>query len=559
MNQVIDRLQWQIPLFSPLIPKRSVLSALTPTWDCESKQIRIHRNQSFEYIATIVQPYLAYSSWDSIFIYSDYDDSLNWLSLDKSQTTDIEIIWLDFDRYSNLFNDLRLIQWLRERIKALRQLTNSSILVSNWISPERCTNDFNQQLSQMVSDLPGVWIYDRSLIYQDLHNKYFDLRASKLTGTNLSDRASILHGRELACRWIPTLLKPRLKGIVVDLDGTLYQGILGEDGVNGVILTPQHQALQSELLRLQQTGIFLTIASRNEWTDVEELFNTRSDFPLKLEHFSDLAVNWDEKSTNICNIAKNLRIATDTLLFIDDNPGELLSVAQHISDLKLICAYSAQDTLQAITWHPSLWHTGIGVTDELRLDDLKMSQTRQQTLSESRDIHEYLRSLQIQLTFEIDPIFQLQRLVELSRKTNQFNLNLRRLSEVELELAIRSPDYCVVSVALQDCLSDSGVIALIIGHYQEGWIIEEVCISCRALGRQLEDLVVVRAIQIMQQRQASRLTIFNYCHAPRNKPALDWLEKYSYDTLANSPNLIALETKSFEFASTQYPVDILIK
>ncbi len=559
MNQIIDRLQWQIPLFSPLIPKRSVLSALTSTWDCESKHIRIHRNQSFEYIATIAQPYLAYSCWDSNFIYSDYDDSLNWLGLDKSNTTDIEIIWLDFDRYSNMFDDLRLIQWLRQRLQALRQLTTSSILVSNWISPERDTNNFNQQLSEMVFDLPGVWIYDRSRIYQDLNTKYFDLRASKLTGTNLSDRASILHGRELACRWIPALLKPRIKGIILDLDQTLYAGVLGEDGVNGVILTPAHQALQTELLRLQQTGIFLAIASRNEWEDVQELFTTRSDFPLQLEHFSDLAVNWDSKSTNIFNIAKNLRIGTDTLLFIDDNPGELLSVAQSITDIHLICAHNAPDTLQALTWYPCLWSNGTSETDELRVADLKMTQTRQQTLSESQDVHEYLSNLQVRLTFEIDPISQLQRLVELSQKTNQFNLNLQRLGEVELELAIRSLDYCVVSIALQDCLSDSGVIALIIGHYQEKWIIEEICISCRALGRQLEDVMIVRVMQIMQQRRASSLITFNYCHAARNKPALDWLEKYSHHTLSSHSNFTSLDAKSIGFNPTDYPVDILIK
>lgn len=560
MNQRTDRLDWQAILFADSIPKRTQLSNLVPTWECTDKQIRIHRNHSFEHIATIAQPYFAYSGWQGEFIYSDYDDSLSLEGIDRDRSVDIEIIWLDFDRYINGFDDYQLVEWISQRIQALRQLTNSPILLANWVSDLHPTDTFNQCLTEIVTKLPGVWIYDRVQIWQELQNRYFDRRAAKFTGTNLSDLASILHGKELACRWIPALLQPRIKGILVDLDQTLYQGVLGEDGIDGIILTPEHLSLQAELLRLQRTGVFLAIISRNEWQDVEKMFCNRSDFLLQLEHFSAFAIDWNDKRENVQVIAEQLRISPDSLLFIDDNLGELVSVMQQHPSIESIFAVNPQVTLQALTWYPGVWSTGISDADTLRVSDLKTVTDRQRVLSESDNFQAYLDSLQVQLTFEVNSSSQLQRLVELSQKTNQFNCTLQRLNEVELKYAIESEEYCVISIALKDRLSDSGIIGVVIGHYkQEQWLIKEICISCRALGRKLEDVMLAQSIQIMQQRRLSSKVAVEYNYAPRNSPALIWLKHNSIDDLIDPTGIATLKRESIELNLAQYPIKIIIQ
>lgn len=560
MNQQINRIDWQPMLFTDSVPKRIQLRNLVATWECNPKKVRIHRNHSFEYIETIIQPYLAYDGCKGEFIYSDYDDSLSWGSVDQSQSSDMEIIWLDFDRYINNFNDSQLIEWINQRIESLRQLTNSEILVANWVSDLHQTTSFNQQLAEIIIKLPGVWVYDQTKVWQELGTKYFDRRAAKLTGTNLSDQACILHGRELACRWIPALLQPRIKGILVDLDQTLYQGVLGEDGVDGVVLTRAHLVLQTELVRLQQTGIFLAIISRNEWQDVEQMFRSRSDFPLQLDHFSSFAVNWNDKGANVRIVAEQLRVSTDSLLFIDDNLGESISVMQQNPGIGSIFAISPQATLQALTWYPGIWSTGTSEADTLRVADLKTVVDRTRVLGESDNLHAYLDSLQVQLTFEINPLVQLQRLVELSQKTNQFNFSLQRLTAVELKSAIESKEYCVISIALKDRLSDSGIIGVVIGHYKQGqWLLKEICISCRALGRKLEDVVLAQSIQIMRQRRSSNIVAIEYNYAPRNSPALAWLKHNSADKLTDSTGIAILKRESVELNLTQYPIQIMIQ
>jgi FkbH-like protein len=559
MNRIIDRIEWQSCLFPAGIPQRARLSALAPTWPCTSRQIRIHRNHSFEYVATIAQPYLAYAGWRGEFIYSDYDDSLSWATVDGSQSVDLEIVWLDFDRYMNSFTIADLVNWLVDRLSQLRKLTIAPILVANWGIELAGVIDFDRQLAEQIDKLVGVYLFDRSSAVRALGDRYFDLRAAKLTGTNISDRGCILHGRELACRWLPALFSPRIKAIVVDLDNTLYAGVLGEDGIDGVRLTSAHQSLQLELVRLQQTGIFLAIVSRNELADVEQLFNTRSDFPLQLAHFSDYEINWQDKGVNIQLIADRLRIATDAILFIDDNPGELIAVAQHHPQMPSICATNAAETWHTLTWYPGIWSAEISEADRLRVADLKLAKERDRTLQTSTDIWAYLQNLQVKLTFSIDPLDRLPRLGELAQKTNQFNLNLQRSTELMLASAMQSPTDCVVSIELEDRLCQAGIIGLVVGNYrQTELVVTEVCISCRALGRKLEDIMLLQAIKTIAARRSIDLVSICYQHGDRNAPGLNWLQGHTDETLDSRMGIVRLRPESLELDFSQYPVNLVV-
>ena len=301
--------------------------------------------------------------------------------------------------------------------------------------------------------------------------------------------------------------------------------MLGEDGIAGVKLTPGHLEFQKYIKALSKKGIFLALVSKNELADVRELFNKRDDYPLCLEDFSAIEVSWGAKSDAIKKVAKALRIAPDAMLFVDDNPGELANVLSEIPAINTLYAHEdALLTSRGVHYYPALWRWKLEDEDTKRILDLKASVEREILAETILDPAEYFRSLKVGLTFRYDPVEQLTRITDLCNKTNQFNLAIRRFNQVEIADRLKSNDASVVTVQLTDRLSDSGVIAIIVATRKNTQlIVEELCISCRAMGRRLEDTIILSALKGMPIVDGCTEVIFKVSHGPRNQPALDWL------------------------------------
>lgn len=514
------------------LPRRVELAKLKSEWFCKEISIRVHRNHSFEYVASVLNPFLTFAGYHAEFIYSDYDDSLSFSDC-KENSVSMEIIWLDFDRYfANESNDISFfVSWLGSRIDALRKISKAPILINDWlcvVGLDQTVKDYNHRLMELLKDKPGVRIFSQQHILGQLGDQFFDYRSAKLTGSTWSDKACILNARQLAFQWIPASLSPRLKAVVLDLDHTLYEGVLGEDGIEKIILSDVHLRLQRELLRLKESGIFLAIASRNEQTDVEELFRYRTDLLLKLEDFSAIQVNWRDKAENITRISDSLRIGVDSILFIDDNPGEIARVSEGLPSIWTLLASHQIPTIDILKFYPRLWSWEKTNVDNLRLADLKAASARDLLATESQSIEEYWRVLQVELDIYFNPTEQLIRLCELSSKTNQFNLTLARINEVKMSEYLSNENCIVASIHLRDRLSDSGIISLIVGErVGESLIVREICISCRALGRHLESTMISHTIHQMIDLLTTKTIVFQYQKAPRNSPALNWLEQFT--------------------------------
>lgn len=522
----LKKAEWQNVLFDD-IPSRLELAKLKPSWPCKSIKIRIHRNHAFEPVASVLNSFLAFQDLYSEISYSDYDDSLSF-SFPKNEKVDLELIWLDYDRYKAQHTPQSLADWLLQRLSFLRSITPVPILVCNGFALDSMGMAFNTLIEEQLGKISSVRLCSLQEIVTQLGAACFDERAVSLSGTRLSNSACVLIARWLGCRWIPATLKPRLKAIVVDLDNTLYAGVLGEDGPEGVVLLQEHQEIHKQLLSCKTEGVFLALCSRNEPSDVDRLFQIRRDFPLGFGDFATSFIGWESKAEGIARIGDDLRVGVDSILFVDDNPGELASVANHLPMLQTLHVDpdGLATSVRALRWYPGLWTWGITAEDKLRLADLKANEERLKLASLAQNNDEYLLSLQVQLTFYLDPISKLGRLHELSRKTNQFNLNLQRLSETELIECIRSPQYAVVAVQLCDRLTDSGVIGVVVGHYGVDAIeIKEFCLSCRSLGRGMESIIIEKAIELMSKGEHNRRVAFHYRTGQRNAPALQWLEK----------------------------------
>ena len=523
-----DRVAWQRILFGER-PRRLDLLRLRPSWELRPVRVRVHRNQPFEFVGSILGPFLAFAGLAPTIAIGPYDDALSGIAEPDEARADVEIVWLDFERYLDRRGPEEVAAWLAGRIAALRSVTPAPILVANAALGNDRTGQLNEMLAIALAGMAGVHVVDQAALAGELAGRYVDERSRSFAGSALSDEAAIETARRLGLVWIPAVTFPRLKVLALDLDGTLYDGVLGEDGPAGVALSEDRAALQRRLVELAGSGMLLAVVSHNDSGDVRRLFAGRRDFPLRPEHISASAVDWRPKAEGLASIAERLHVAPDSILLLDDNPGELVAACMALPGAQPLDASDAAQALRALSLYPGLAALAGSREDRLRAADLA-SQDARSRLAAEMDPAAYLRSLGIKLRFALSPRDQEVRIHELSNKTNQFNLGLLRLSEAEVAARLADPGAFVVTVALADRLSDSGVVGLMAGRLQAGAppLVEEVAISCRALGRGIEDAIVLEAVRAgagAVPGSPPESVRFRCKVGPRNQPARDWLER----------------------------------
>ena len=515
---MLSRVDAQSGLFAERIVRRCLMDVVLTADDGPEKTINVWRNHSIEPILSAGQPYIAFGRWRARFRIGDYDDSLMFA---QREPADLDLLWLDSERYLETMSRPAWLSWLAERVGTLRSISTAPIIVATWLDDEATA----EEVSGSIKRVPGAFFADLGGHCRERNVALIDRRTASLAGTPIGNAAQLELARKLACHWLAAALFPNIKAVALDLDNTLHEGVLGEDGIDGVRLTEGHRQFQQYLRSLRERGIFLALISRNESADVEALFAERADFPLHWSDFSAAEVSWADKATALRRIAEKLRIGSEAILFVDDNPGELASVVSQLPAVRTVHASSdARATQCAVHYFPALWRWQTGEDDSKRLLDFKASAEREMLAMDLPDPASYFRSLRISLHYRTDAEAQLPRLADLCRKTNQFNLALRRFNEAELAERMRSPTVSVVGVQLTDRLADSGVIAAIVAERSgPRWHVEEICVSCRALGRHLEDTLLVEAVRSVPGFEQCREVAFTAEYGPRNQPALAWL------------------------------------
>lgn len=519
----IAKAAWQPKIFAAR-PRRSELLALKPSWPCREVRLRVHRNMPFEFTASALPAYLAYAGLKADIAISDYDDALNFKLDGKA---DCELVWLDYARYAGKQDARSLAEWVKGRLLALRASSTAPILIAD--GGEKA---FDEALPEIAAAVPGCRVFPRRQLQAGLGQDWIDARVKDIGASSMSDAANLIVAQQLGLVWVPGAVSVALKALVLDLDRTLYEGVLGEDGVQGVHLTEAHRELQEKIRALKEQGIFLALLSRNEKTDVEKLFAARTDFPLRWQDFSAACIGWQEKTEGIGTIAKQLRIHEDAMLMLDDNLGEVGKLAQVFPDMPILYSADPEMTCRALDLFPRLlrWHQDR--TDQLRTDDMKAAEARTAAMASAPDPIGYMKSLAIRLQFWLDPEDLRGRLADLANKTNQFALALPRFNETEVARRLHDPSCATVAVGLADKLSDSGVIAAIFCHTEDHVLnVDEICVSCRALGRGVEDLMILTALARMREKLPGDQVAFAYRRGPRNDPARSWLEKLTDQAL----------------------------
>ncbi|HZR01622.1 MAG TPA: HAD-IIIC family phosphatase [Burkholderiales bacterium] len=462
----------------------------------------------------------AYGAWNGLefnVLAGPYDDTM---SLHLEGKADLELVWLDVSRLTGLDSE-SIVAWLIERLQVLRAATINPIICLAFPLPSAAMEELQRH------EIPGVQFPDMNPLATETGPAWLDSRTLVLSGTRLSSVACMRIARELACRWIPASTMPPVKAMVVDLDNTLFSGVIAEDESHGVRLTPAHRALQSSLVSLHEQGVYLALVSRNEMADIETLFAARPDFPLRLSHFATVQASWDDKSIALRKVADALRIDFSAMAYVDDNAGELAEIAEQLPLFTVHAGADALQTCAALNSVAGLFRWRRSREDGLRAIDIGTSARRASVAATARSRADYLRDLQVRLGYAVNDKQTLPRVHELVHKTNQFNVTLRRLSEVELARMTADENSRVVTISLEDRLSDSGLIGVVAATRDaDTLIIAELCLSCRALGRHLESTMVTHALRILAgELPVSRVT-FPVRIGPRNGPARKWLATY---------------------------------
>lgn len=486
-------------------------------------KINVYRNHAFEAVLSIINPFLQASGIYGEFHLSSYDDSFLFSSLqdDSNQKADLEIVWIDFNNYKNA----EILPYLLERLKVLRNLSLSPILV--------IALDINENIDEIqkifqaskesflsISDCEIVFI--SHLLSEFNKSDLIDEVKFKITGSRLSNFACVKLAQLLGLVWIPAFLLPNLKAIVLDLDNTLYNGILGEDGINGIITNEDYKNLQKQLLTYKKQGFLLAIASKNDEEDAKELFKIKEDFELKWDDFDIKKINWNSKVQSLQEIAQSFNIGLDSMLFIDDNIAEVQSVQS--LGVKTILATSPLEVLRVLRIFPQLKKININREDLLRSLDIKANLQRESLKELPKK--EYFESLCMYLEFCVNDINQIDRIEELLNKTNQFIANYTRPSKEQVREWIMDKEYCVVSVKMQDKLSNSGIIGIFVAEKQDSTLcLIDLCVSCRALGRKIEDIMLLKASLLMikfLKLKGGEAKLY-YQNGARNTPFLSFL------------------------------------
>jgi FkbH-like protein len=325
------------------------------------------------------------------------------------------------------------------------------------------------------------------------------------------------------------------KCLALDLDNTLWGGIIGEDGISGIRLggTPVGESFvnfQKYVQALQRRGVILAVCSKNNERDAKAPFQNHPEMVLKLDDIAIFIANWQSKDQNLRHIAATLNIGLDSIVFLDDNPVERELIRCQIPEIEV--PELPQDPAgYTSALHRSLCFEAWSLTedDRQRTASYQQNAKRSEYLAVAGNVEDYLASLDMHV--EIRPFDQanLGRIVQLINKTNQFNLTTRRTTEAECLALIGRPDCYTQFMRLTDRFGDNGVTGILVASIEADTLrIDNWLISCRVLGRRVEDAMLAAALAFAADRHCE-FVLGEFVPTAKNAQVSGIFEKYGFE------------------------------
>lgn len=454
--------------------------------------------------------------------------------------------------------------WVKQALSA----TQATLLVSNFPLPAipalgiadtaeaygetAFSLELNLELMRRLRAYGRVQILDVNRTASRLgYARAFDERMFHISKMDWTEALMAGIGQEVA-RHVVGAKGAAKKCLALDVDNTLWGGIVGEDGPTGVKVghgdaeSEAFLAFQQRIHALKDRGILLALCSKNNPADVEEAFRLRDEMPLRLEDFSAYAIGWESKHQGLAKIASDLNIGIDALVFIDDNPAEIVLIRQMLPTVECVLLPADPSAYVAALDALASFEKSVVLADDVNKTRQYHEAAERSRFSSAHDnMNDYLAQLQMEVSIGPVDADNLQRVHQLFSKTNQFNVTTKRYTLGELEAMLQLPEHHLGMAALRDRFGDLGIIAAFILIEEGGTLhIDSLLMSCRAMGRGVETtLMNFIKLQFGEREDLTALTA-EFVPTAKNKPAANYFPEQGFKPAAKGAGLFYVLNKN---------------
>ena len=435
--------------------------------------------------------------------------------------------------------------------KAFINNSESKLVVTNFLIPKyspygifetkmdygfhNMIQDLNLQLSNEFKKLNSVYIFD--------FNGFATLHGEK----NIFNYQSFLFGDiKITLDFIPYLANELLayiiaitglskKCIVLDLDNTLWGGIVGEDGFDGIKLSPQppgnaYLEFQRYLLSLFQRGVILTINSKNNPDDAIEVIKKHPHMVLKEDNFACMRINWNDKVVNMKEIAEELNIGLDSMVFFDDDPVNREYMRLNLPQVMTIDLPSNPSQYCEVLQDLIEFNVLKITSEDVTRGKMYLQQRKRNELEKtSSNLEDFLKTLDVRISIKKANNFTIPRISQLTLKTNQFNLTTKRYQEEEITKFSKDENLMVGCVQVEDKFGDNGITGVFIirKNNPKEWTIDTFLLSCRIIGREVEKGIIAYIFDTAKQNDVTKIKA-QYIPTQKNKPCESFLSNCGF-------------------------------
>jgi FkbH-like protein len=445
-----------------------------------------------------------------------------------------------------------VLDWVNQATKA----TNASLLIANFAVPatrqagiadlDQADGEtafylrLNLELLERLAGNPRAYLFD----LEGVVGRYGKARAFSPTMYHLArmpwQEGLLPHLADEVLRYIEAHIGRTKKCLVLDLDNTLWGGVLGEEGPEGIEIGPGG-AMAEAFLDLQRTvamikrrGIMLAINTKNNEEDVREAFRVRSEMPLKLEDFSAVRINWQNKHENLLAIAEELKIGVDSLVFVDDNPAECTLIEEMLPGVRIVrLPTDPADYPGVLLDLMEFEKLSITAEDRAKTRQYQEQRQRAEHLEAVGDLDAYLASLQTEVRIRPPSDGHRARVHQLFSKTNQFNLTTKRYSPADIDRFMSDDHFALRTIEATDRFGALGIIGVYLIDLSQGLpYIDSFLMSCRAIGRGIETAVMNTIKEELLLSGRHQALLADFLPTRKNAPARDFYPSQGFTRVA---------------------------
>ncbi|MCV0366630.1 MAG: HAD-IIIC family phosphatase [Nitrosopumilus sp.] len=442
------------------------------------------------------------------------------------------------------------VQKKYEEIKNLIQVftkkSKSKFIISNFTIPARSNygicetkSDFslqtmiiklNENLQDFISNLDSAYLFDMNgFVTRHGENNVFDPK-QYLFGDIKISLDYIPHLTNDLIGYVVATLGLSKRCIVLDLDNTLWGGIIGEDGFDGIKLGsgPPGNAFvefQKYLLGLHNRGILLAINSKNNPNDALEVIENHPDMVLRKEHFACMKINWNDKVSNMKEISEDLNFGLENFVFIDDDPIHREFMKSSLPQVLTVDLPKDPSKYTHVLEEMNEFNV-LKITDEDKKRGLMYSQQKERKDLEksSLNLQDFLKNMELKVTIKKADDFTIPRISQLILKTNQFNLTTKRYQLEDIQKFSQDENFLIGCAQVEDKFGDNGITGAFIVQKNgtKHWVLDTFLLSCRVMGREVEKSILGHIIKTAKEHGVEKIKA-DFIPTQKNKPIENFL------------------------------------